>query len=194
MINSKALKPLEDKKVSRLYSWWINTAFARKYYGLLWTIKKPFLDLKKMVEWYWNVFRYDYDFDGSCLFRIIEYKLKRVQKVLENGHAIQDAKDMQALRIAIKVAGRLSQDNYSDRAYRKHDVKWGEYKHWFTPNEHNPEYSTWNSSRANAVTEEQKAEERADRKLLWAIEEMQQQRDERRLYGILQKYLRRLWD
>ena len=107
MFQSKALKDFGDEKSSRLYLWWIETPMCNWWHSFTWFFEKPYLQLKKLVGWQINVFRYDYDFDGYCLFAIIEYKLKRLQKCLFNGHAIQEDRNMKALRLAIKLAGRL---------------------------------------------------------------------------------------
>lgn len=203
MLRSKALKDgvrcgcPEDKDtwLSKLAMWWYDSSLGKFYRRWKWRlIEKPLQDLKKMWGWYWNVFKDDYDFDAHCLFAIIEYKLKRIQPVLENGHAIQEPKDMKALKIAIKLAGRLKDDNYDMVEYDRHNHKWGELETWFTPVEDKPGYSQWNSSRPKAITPEEKEQERKEMIEGSHRAYARMKREERWLFDILKNHIRNLWD
>lgn len=193
MFNSKALK--EPKEHSKLYSWWLMSPIGDFYYDWSWRLfGKPVFEIKRGFQWWYHALRKTWDFDFQSIFTIIEYFLIRLQKTLLNGHAYQEEKDLQALRIAIKLAGRLKKDEYADRSRRHHDIKWGESKIWFEPCEDKKGCSYMKSSRPNVKTDEDKEQEMNDFKASWTIEEWQQQRDERRLYGILMKHGRRLRD
>ena len=195
MFRSKALKDFSNDKRSKLYLWWIQTPVADKYYEFTWKFfSQPISRIKKLYGWYKNVFHNDFDFDGHCLFAIIEYKLKRVQKCLEKGHAIQEDQDMKALQLAIKLAGRLKDDSYDEPFWNRHDRKWGESKNWFEDCNDGSGNSYWRSSRPNANTEEEKAAERADHLTHCYAADAKRNREEKWLYGILNKYLRRWWD
>jgi hypothetical protein len=196
MFDSKPLKedPEPKKARNKLLSWWYCTpiyAFWDDWSWKLWG--KPLSHIKKVWGWYWNVFRYDFDFDGHSLFAIIEYKLKRVQRCLEKGVAWQEPKDMKALKIAIKLAGRLKEDNYDMVTYDRHEKKWGPMQTWTTPCQ-DSDFYTWHSSRPRAVFREQKEEERKDRWAGLLAAEAKCKREEKWLYDILHKYLRKLWD
>ena len=195
MLQSKALRQSEPEKHSKLYLWWIQSTIGDWYYHYTWKfIDDPIFQVKRLWDWYWNVFRFDYDFDGHCLFAIIEYKLKRILPVLEKGHAIQEDKDIKALKLAIKLAGRLKDDNYEMDFYNRHEKKWGELKTWFTPTGDKSGSSRWNSSRPNVVTPEQKEQEIQDRWAGYKVADARMRREEKWLYSILAKYLRNLWD
>ena len=197
MFQSKAIKgpKPESSRPSKLYLWWIQTDISRYYYSFVYKfIENPIFQVKRLCQWYWNVFRFDYDFDGHCLFAIIEYKLKRILPVLEKGHAIQEDNDIKALKLAIKLAGRLKEDIYDMVNYVRHEKKWGELKSWFTPTNDGTGSSYWNSSRPNAVTPEQKEQERADHLANSKSAYARMKREEKWLYDILHKYLRNWWD
>jgi len=195
MIDSKALKDFPETKRSKLYGWWIESKLGDWYYEYTWKFfGRPISRIKKLYGWYVNVFKNDYDFDGHCLFAIIEYKLKRIEKVLIKGHAIQEAKDMKALKLAIKLAGRLKEDKYEIKAYDRIDQKYGELKTWFTDCTDRPGYSTWNSSRPKANTTEEKEELWTYTKLQYELAEAKSKKEELKLYNILHKYLRHWWD
>ena len=196
MFSSKPLKDFpEEKRSNKLYLWWIQTPVADKYYEFVHKfITNPIYQVKRLCQWYWNVFRFDYDFDGHCLFAIIEYKLKRLEKVLENGHAVQTDQGMHALKLAIKLAGRLKEEKYEQAFWNRHDRKWGEMKTWFEDTGDGSGNSYWLSSRPKAQTEEQKEQKRLEHIAYIYAAEAQQKREEKWLYGILEKYLRSWWD
>lgn len=198
MFNSKAIKGSADWKVENktwkhsLLNWWHDCWLAEKLHELKYTIKKPFSYFKKSWDWHWNVFRYDYDFDGHSMFAIIEYKLKRILPQLENGHAVQEDVDMKALKLAIKLAGRLKDDKYDERGYDRHERKWGQLKMWFTPASKTT--SEMHTSRPKALTEEQKEQEKNEHWAYLVLSDKITKRDEKWLYSILHKHLRSWWD
>lgn len=62
----------------------------------------------------------NYDFDGAYLYEMMSFKMKRLYKVLENGHVIQEDEDMKALLEAIDICKRLSEGDYEMKYYYKH--------------------------------------------------------------------------
>jgi len=150
--------------------------------------------LSKTLGWFWYVFRNDYDFDANSIFAILEYKLKRVENCLLNGSAIQEDKDMKALRLAIKLAGRLKEDSYDILFYERHASKWGELYTWFTPCIDHKDMSKWNSSRPNANTPEEQEEERSDFLIACFKGDAMSKREQKWFFDILNKYIRNLWD
>lgn len=195
MFQSKALKESYGKTRSKLYMWWLDTTVSDYYYRFTHKfITNPIFQVKRLVQWYWNVFYNDYDFDGHSLFQIIEYKLIRVQKCLVEGHAIQDPKDLKAIKLAIKLAGRLKDDKYEERGYDRVDKKYGESKHWFEPCNDGTTNSYLRSSRPKVNTDAEKEEEIAFRRKQYELSDYRCKREERWLYAILHKYLRNWWD
>jgi hypothetical protein len=195
MFDSKALKDFSDKKRSKIYSWWVGTTVSKYYYDFTWKfIGRPIYLVKKLYGWYVNVFKNDFDFDGHSLYAIIEYKLKRVEKCLLKGYAIQEPKDMHALRLAIKLAGRLKEDKYEERSYDRIDRKYGEMKTWFEPCNDGTDNSYFRSSRSKVKTEEEKKEEWNYRLLQYNLSDYRMRREERWMYAILHKHLRIWWD
>lgn len=192
MFAIKAIK-FDDTEPSALRSWWIMSPLSEYYYNIIDFIQKPFITLKKLYDWQVNVFKNDFDFDGSSLFGIIEYKLKRLEKCLIDGCAVQDSKDLKALKLAIKLANRLNEDNYDNRFHRKHNQKWGELIMWSAPIEGSPSVRV-TMTRPKAQTDKQKAKEQKEHLSHIEFCESIRKREERWLYSILAKYLRVWWD
>lgn len=189
---SKAIK-VNNTKSSKLWKLFVRSPFYDWYSDFLNFIERPFRKLKKLYDWQVNVFNNDFDFDGHSLFGIIEYKLKRLEKCLENGCAIQDPKDIKALKIMIKLSKRLMEDNYENRFYRKHDQKWGE-SIWWSARIEGSTSTRCTFTRPNAKTDKQKARERKESLLGIELSNSIRLRDERWLYSLLSKHLRNLWD
>ncbi len=200
MFDSKVLKDFPEEKTpwyfnAKIHRWWLESRLVDWYHQFTWKfLGKPISQVKKLYGWYVNVFRNDFDFDGHSLFAIIEYKLKRVEKSLLKGLAIQDPKDLRALKLAIKLAGRLKDDNYYTVVHDRMEKKWGKLKSWFTPYKDRPDMSEWHSKYEKENTEEDKENSNKERRFLYETAYAKSKREERWLYDILHKYLRVWWD
>jgi len=193
MFRSKELKDFGERsgKISR---WWLESDLRRSWRSFSYKFfKRPIFEIKLLYGWYVNVFRNDYDFDGHCLYAIVEYKLRRVEKALQNGFAIQEDMDMKALRLAVKLARRLKEDRYDDIFLDRHERKWGELETWLTPIP-NTNSSQWHSRRSKAINAEQKEQERAEFIACMRAADAMVRREQKWFYGILNKYLRNWWD
>jgi hypothetical protein len=67
-----------------------------------------------------------YDFESAYLYDIMAFKLKRIYKVLENGHAVQEDDDMKALQEAIAICEKLFNFDYAEKYYDEHEKVWGQ--------------------------------------------------------------------
>jgi hypothetical protein len=145
--------------------------------------------------YHWSKFMWtNWDFDSHSIFPLLEYKLKRLEHCLNNGHAIHEPKDLKALRIAIKLCKRISDEYHETKVYSWHERKWGELKTWFTPYDGDKDLFIMNFARPKANTDQEKAEERADLMKRHEIIEPWLARDTRNLFNIVQKYYRAWWD
>lgn len=193
MIDSKALKDGPEK--SKLYYWWIDSWIGDQYYAFVRNfIKNPIYQVKRLLAWYWNVLRHDYDYDGHSLFGIIEYKLKRLEKALINGHAIHEPTDLKALKVAIKLAGRLKEAKYEEAGYDRIERKWGKLIIWFTDIPGKPDYSTMHSKYEKEKDDLDKIMVRDEVRANFVASHNRQKREEKWLYAILLKYLGKWWD
>jgi len=195
MFQSKALKESYGKTRSKLYMWWLDTTVSDYYYRFTYKfITNPIFQVKRLYQWYVNVFHNDYDFDGHSLYAIIEFKLKRVEQALYNGHAIQEDKDLKAIKLAIKLAGRLKNDNYDAVMWTRHEKKWGELQSWTTPCEDKKDMFQWHSKFPNVKTPEDEEKCNQERRDGYTTAYNKMRREQKWLYSILDNYLRSWWD
>lgn len=133
-----------------------------------------------------------YDFDHVYLYTLMSFKLKRIKKCLENGHAVQEDHNMAALQEAIEICDRLGGEGYDDKYYDLLDQKWGESEFSFTPDGNG--LSTFNSNRKNRVTPED--HEQYNRELLAYMDsaELDRKNDIDRLADILKVNGPTWWD
>lgn len=92
-------------------------------------IPDNFSILKERISRAWAYAKfgyYNYDFDSGYLYSLMSFKLKRIKFCLENGIAVQEPENMQALDEAINICDRLHIELYEDKYYKELDVKWGE--------------------------------------------------------------------
>ena len=134
-----------------------------------------------------------YDWDSGYLHTIVLFYLKRLKIGLETGYAVHEARDLKALNVAIKLLEIALKDDYSPSSDR-HDEKWGKLETWFEPCKEYPGMSEWKSKRPNAVTEEEKKQERKEFLHSYRMDDYLQEKRIQIAYKIIMKYHRNLWD
>lgn len=141
----------------------------------------------------------NYDFDMACAWDLFEFKLKRLYRCLQNGHAIQESEDMKALLELIKIVRRLSRGRYEDKYYKLHDKRWGKIESETIPNyDENGKITTytWNSWRTKTkdASDKVKKQERKETKAIWKNAEKDRVRDVKRMGELIVKHGLRFWD
>lgn len=173
----------------KLSEWWYAFWPVKWYYDLEVLISRS-KRLYKWAKFMWT----NWDFDALTIYPLLEYKLKRVQHNLINGNAVHEVGDLKALKIALKLAKRLSNDHHENKYHEWHDKKWGKLKTWLTPMNDGTGNYLYNSSRGRAVTIEDKERERQDYLAMWENYGKWRKRDEKLFFAILQKYIPVWWD
>ena len=139
----------------------------------------------------------NYDFDSGLMWPLLEFKFKRIKKALIEGVAIQEDEHMAALDEAIKICGRLANEEYDYKYHRAHDKKWGKMRSKFIPNydaDGVHRTSTWETSRGKAKTAAQKRKERKEFLKCFDLGEADRAADLERFFEIIRKYQRTWWD
>lgn len=142
---------------------------------------------------------FNYDFDMAYVYYLFEFKLKRLLKCLENGHAIQKPEDMKALRELIKIVRRLGMGRYDHKYHILHDKKWGKIESKTTPN-YNDEGKvttyTWHSWRSGTkdVNEKVKKQERKEYRALYQNAEKDRVKDIERMAELIKTNSLSWWD
>lgn len=216
MINSKALKSLpkrllteecgcpEGDKHEHGHIYKVLRAVGRFYmFKIYYPIESFFVRLRERTarSARWAKFMYmNYDFDSHYVYSVMEFKYKDLYRCLENGHAIQDKVDMDALKETIKICGRLSQWDYEDKYHREHDKKWGKMPRWDTkPALDKDGKDTGNvqmifKPRPKADTKRKENQERKEFRKIWEKGEKDRCADIDRLAELLKKHAPRWWD
>lgn len=184
-------------------------AFKKRWEPAWWKkLLRPFEWLYEQCVWrvfkrtphMWAYLKYastDFDFDSVYLIRVNVFKLKRMLRAFTNNpHCIHEPKDLQALRLAIRLGERLSEVDY-DYAARAHERKWGELNMDFEPlpeeegGKHAGSVLKFWRKEVTPETEEQERQE-----FLAAVEadDKARERDARLFFGLLSKYYRNWWD
>lgn len=118
-VQSKPVRIKDDKPKTirqKITDWWEGT-------WLGWRL----VILSERLRRSWAYARFgwsNYDFDAGYALALLSFKLKRVQDTLINrSGTVQDPKELQALRLVIRLLDRLVEDNYS-YFYERHNQKW----------------------------------------------------------------------
>jgi len=90
------------------------------YYNIKYGIMNLFI-------WFVPVWK-NRDWDQYFLFRIMEFKLKRMEHLIRTcGHHVDSEKDAHKIKICQLLLKRLADDDYLENATINHDKKWGGY-------------------------------------------------------------------
>jgi len=151
----------------------------------------------------WDYARFgwkNYDFDFACAYDLLNFKLKRIRKALENGHAVQEDEDMKALSDLIKITWRLQRGRYEDKYYRQHERRWGKLETKTIPEKFDKngeptlfKWESWRSGTLNA-TEEVKNQEMEERQEMYKKADQDYLNDVDKLAHILKAHARKWWD
>lgn len=142
---------------------------------------------------------HNYDFDMSYAYGLFEFKLKRLQECLENGHAVQEQESMDALKRIIKLIRKLRMGRYENKYYRVHDKKWGKIESETTPNYDEKgeiKHYSWNSWREKTknASKKVKDQERRETKKIYENAEKDRQNDIQEVADLLKKHGLTFWD
>lgn len=197
MLKSKALKGFEeDPPINKLQELWYKF-YLSNFYSI---ITKPYTEIRRCISrlkknyLFWkNVLRYDWDFDFHGHFRMLHYKLKTVHDCIIDDYAIQEEKDMHALRLCIKLAKKLDDDEYDERTWRKIEAQFGKMGSRFENTVGESGYSRMITNYGGNESEEYIAKVWEVKKAMYEVSEKCMHRDERNLYAIMLKYRKAWW-
>lgn len=182
----------EKTKLERLY-WKIYYKVEYTWPVMKWrAVKHWFRCLKRWISWRKVVWE-NYDCESHYIFHLLAEKLARMEVSLKNGCAYQEPRDMKALVLAVKLAKRVRDCDYGERAYNRHDKKWGKLQTWFETTE-DGKRSYYRSSRPKADTPEKQEQERAEFLAGVLLGDKTEARDVRNLFEIIAKYYKVWWD
>lgn len=139
----------------------------------------------------------NYDFDGAYLIHLMTFKLKRIQRSLQNGWTMQDEKYMQALRLAIRLGDKL--ENYEYYWFmNRHNKKWGEPDMQFEDCDDEASnkkgLKRMEMYRKNVVDAATKEQERQEFLAASDADEAIKDRDSRLFFRLIEKYYPGWWD
>jgi hypothetical protein len=153
--------------------------------------------IRNLLIWFsviWN----DRDWDQWFLYKILQFKLKRMEKLQRKyGNSTNSEKYADQIKLAVLLLQRLIDDNYLQNVLKPHEEKWGESEMIFTPidpTEGDEGFSTLDFKVENANTEEEKEQEHKERMILYKHSDALKQQDLDLLFKHMRKYIECWWD
>lgn len=205
MLNSKSLKSrkmrwmYEDEKKGLFGN---VIYFFQKY--LIWPVSDRYRRTKERSKRAFEYARFgwlNFDFDMAYVYELLEFKLKRLYKCLENGYSRQDLEDMEALKELIKIVGRLRNSNeYDDPYLEEHDKKWGKIQSKTTPNYDDKgkittySWHSWRKKCPENASEKVKKQQRKENRECYKKGEEDRKKDVDRMAFLLKEYSLKWWD
>lgn len=199
-------KKIKDKKLLTKYSDPKSISDKIKYF-LLFKIYHPIISFFKRTHervsrsLAFAKFGYlNYDFDGIAIFEVMSFKMKRVLYSLENySSSVQEKKDLDALKLAIKLTNNLANEIHEDVLYKQHEKKWGKLSRIKSTPEYDENgkvkwFKVLPFKRSKVKTDADRKEEREDMKKLHLDAVQNRKNDIMKLAEILSENLPRWWD
>ena len=153
---------------------------------------KIYYGIKNLIRWFPIIWR-DRDWDWDYLVIMLQHKLIGIEKQLELGRHIYWKKDWKRVHYAKLLCKRLVDQDYFENSTRLHNKKWGETKFNWDDVPGEP-YVSLRIEHENAITNEEKEQERIERGRCFKSEEYMIKQDLSELTTTLNKYLRSWWD
>lgn len=176
----------EKETVARKIWHWIEaTRVYSKIYNFFCRLKRSWA----YAKFGWS----NYDFDGAYALAALNFKLKRVQRVLTSSHLVQDKTTLQSLRLVIRLLDRLVEDDYSYFLDR-HNIKWHATKYPECGFEDTEDGLCRMVFPGENLPIDQQEQEREEHVAAWDADETARNRDKRWAFSILEKYYSHWWD
>lgn len=162
------------------------------FQGIYYSIKRFFTSIKRSYDFAkigWS----NYDYDYAYLLDLMRFKLERIEKEILNGYGEPDKRTNQSIRICIKLLKKIAHKDYQYFT-ELHYAKWGDPE--LTSHTHPDSKGLYRVTieHKNAVTDEQKEQQKKEFLEAYKKDQKQEERDTRLLFAIMAKYHRRWWN
>jgi hypothetical protein len=172
--------------------WFVKRVISDTYYN----IKNG---IPNLIKWFPVVWRNRW-WDHYFIFDVLHKQLTLMEKnIREYGHHVYNERDARQIKIAILLIERIMKDEYHENVFRHHDKKWGE-THFNWKDVDGKEFgykdqmSVLDITRDNAITKEQKDQERKEFRRLSPKVEEQKKQDIDFLFDYMKKHIQGWWD
>ena len=162
-----------------------------RFYGFLFNDVAGFFErVVRTIRWIPAVWR-DCDWEPSCFFELLEFKLNGMKRVMGEGSGMYDYKKAADIEYALKILRRINSDPYIDIAYMFHDKKWGEAEMRFERVD--DKFSQIFFDRANVITEEDAEQQTREFLQCAEREDYLEQQDIDILFRHIARHIRGWW-
>lgn len=181
------------------YSWWKNTWDKIIQFKPIYILTDWFDRIVKIIQWVpvlWN----DWDWEGTHILKILDYKLSRVQRVMNNDPYHIDektrklsgpmyAKNIQEARNCI---ARILEDDYCKQEKKEHNKKFGKSRMLFTKEVGQYDKEGKPLTYKIKFTNDSAAS-RKDNLRIYILEEERKKQDMQKLFKILEENINCWW-
>lgn len=165
-----------------------------KFFGnLVFPFKNFFRRVSFFLFWGWTL-KDSHDWDYYHLYELINIKLKRMRKALENGFTEKRTlkRMLKSLDQAIALSDKLLNNDYSERT-DKVEAKWGKLVFVTDPTD-NPRIHSGRFFNENALNPEQQKQADRERRVAVYADDRQRARDRIKLFKIIGENIETWWD
>ena len=153
---------------------------------------------KESIQNLWRWFKIiwkDKDWDHYYLFKIMEFKLKNMERYHLTHSHIKDG-DVVAFKIKIckLLIGRILEDDYCKVQYENHDKRWGKAEFNFSPVLDRPDLESLSINRDKVISKQEHKQSNKEFRLISKHENYMRKQDIRYLFYLMNKHIEGWWD
>lgn len=145
--------------------------------------------IENLISWFPIIWR-DRDWDHWYFFKLLHFKLQRMEKCIREGHYEGCESDADDIQICVEALSRLIEDDYCTEEWDEIHKKWGEMK--FIPCSDRPNCSIMTFE--NIKTEEDEKEHSKDIKRVAEKEEEEIKGDIYITFEVIKDNVLKWWD
>jgi hypothetical protein len=117
------------KEKIQLFGFWLATWYfvSGIWHDCFWNYVLRIIKIAQWIPILWN----DYDWDYGYFLDILKFKLKRMQKALANGHAVDEHNSAKASEIqeVLDLLDQIKENEFCKQEWAIHELKYGELQH-----------------------------------------------------------------
>jgi len=155
--------------------------------------------IPNLIKWF-PVIWSDRNWDFYFIWTLLHRKLYLMEKhIRQHSHHLYKERDADQIKICVNLLKRILDDEYYENVFKNHDKKWGKtHFNWKKIDGeefgYKEEVCSLDITRENAKTDEEKAQQTKEFRILSTKVEEQKKQDINYLFDYMKKHIQGWWD
>lgn len=149
--------------------------------------------IKNIFRWFPIIWK-DRDWDHYYLFKMLHFKLNKMEKCLRDGCHLNADETADKIKICTHLITRIIDDEYYNNVFKEHDKKWGKIEINYKDYVKDDRLVECAMTRSNIKNKKDKEQERKEYRLIMNKPDELRKQDIQYLFKIMGKNILSWWD